>query len=136
MKEIWHDNRKMAVQLDIHDIGPGLSFFTDDSESLQLGSWRYESGKLLAAHNHNRVERRADRTQEFIIVLKGGLKASIYSESDAFIEELTLKSGEALLILAGGHGYRIEENDTVVLEVKNGPYPGADLDRRRIEVKS
>ena len=36
-------------------------------------------------------------------------------------------------MLRGAHGYDILENGTQVLEVKNGPYVGAELDRKRIE---
>jgi len=42
---------------------------------------------------------------------------------------------ETLILLKGGHGYEILEDGTRVLEVKNGPYPGAEVDRRRLEWK-
>jgi hypothetical protein len=35
-------------------------------------------------------------------------------------------------LLRGGHGYEILEDGTQVLEVKNGPYLGPDVDRRRL----
>lgn len=38
------------------------------------------------------------------------------------------------MLLAGGHGYRIEADGTEVLEVKNGPYAGAAADRVRFTV--
>jgi len=37
-----------------------------------------------------------------------------------------------LILLEGGHGFFIKEDDTVILEVKNGPYLGAEMDRHRI----
>ena len=46
----------------------------------------------------------------------------------------TLSAGdidEAMALLRHGHGYEILENDTRVLEIKNGPYPGAERDRVR-----
>ena len=48
------------------------------------------------------------------------------------IETLIVKQGELLILLESGHGYSILEEDTTVLEVKNGPYLGAEIDRRRI----
>ncbi len=132
MKEVDCNGRKLAIKIERDDIRPGLNFFTGKEEFLQLGAWRYDRGKELAVHNHNRVPRQSDRTQECVVVLKGRLRASIFSEDDDLLEEITVGAGEALLLLAGGHGYAIEEEDTIVLELKNGPYPGADLDRRRL----
>ena len=37
------------------------------------------------------------------------------------------------MLLECGHGYTILSDDTKVIEIKNGPYLGADVDRRRIE---
>jgi hypothetical protein len=44
---------------------------------------------------------------------------------------MIVDEGDILILLQGGHGYEILEDGTQVLEVKNGPYIGADLDRRR-----
>jgi len=41
-------------------------------------------------------------------------------------------AGDVVILLRGGHGYDIIEDGTQVLEVKNGPYLGAEADRRRI----
>ena len=40
-----------------------------------------------------------------------------------------------MICLEGGHGYEILEDNTRVLEIKNGPYPGPEKDRRRLELK-
>ena len=40
--------------------------------------------------------------------------------------------GDVVVLLWGGHGYSVLEDNTQVLEVKTGPYVGAELDRRRI----
>jgi hypothetical protein len=36
-----------------------------------------------------------------------------------------LRSGDITLMVGGGHGFRMQE-DTVFLEVKQGPYTGID----------
>ena len=56
----------------------------------------------------------------------------IYSEEDAFVDSVELSCGDILILFFGGHGYEILENGTQVLEVKNGPYVGAEKDRKRI----
>lgn len=112
--------------------GGGLQFFSQDHESIQAGTWTYEKGKQLQAHIHNVVERTVLRTCEVLYVISGSLKASIYTEEEVRVEEVAVHTGDILILLAGGHGYEILEDGTKVLEVKNGPYPGAEQDRRRI----
>jgi hypothetical protein len=43
-----------------------------------------------------------------------------------------LERGDTIILLNGGHGYEILSDNTKVLEVKNGPYVGADKDRERL----
>lgn len=132
MATISHQGKTLALHLCVDEIPQGLSFMTGDEEYMQMGTWRYPKGKVLAAHNHNPIPRQAERTQEMLVVLKGGVKAAIFSEDDEPVTELAVSAGEVLLLLAGGHGYEITEDDTVVIEAKNGPYPGAEADRRRL----
>jgi len=134
MKVIKKDNKRIAIKIDFESVNDGLTFFSDDNDYLQVGAWKYERGKKLLAHNHNCVDRKVDRTQEFIFVLHGSLKAYLYDDKDELIEEVVLNSKEGLILLSGGHGYEISSDDTVVFEVKNGPYVGAQRDRRRLEV--
>jgi hypothetical protein len=133
MHSIEKNGCRLAVKFGLEDIQQGLSFFSEDADFLQVGTWRYGQGKQLAAHIHNVVERTVLRTQEFIYVVKGGVKASIYDPDHHFLEDIVLAPQEGLILYEGGHGYEILEEDTVVIEVKNGPYVGAELDRQRLE---
>jgi len=110
----------------------GLSFFSKDDEYIQVGIWGYPAGKELKAHIHNEVTREVLWTQEVIFVRKGKIRANIYDTKEQKIAELEVAAGDIIILLRGGHGYDIIEDGTQVLEVKNGPYVGPDLDRRRI----
>ena len=110
----------------------GLNFFSADEEYIQVGSWCYDEGKELLAHTHNRVERSVLWTQEVLYIKKGSIKADIYNAAGEKVKEVVAKDGDVLILLLGGHGYQILESGTQVLEVKNGPYVGADKDRRRL----
>ena len=112
---------------------PGLNFYSTDNEFIQFGVWGYDKGKVLAAHVHNSVERNVNLTQEALFVQRGKIKATIYNLSNEKIREIIVSKGEVVILLRGAHGYEILEDDTRVLEFKNGPYVGAELDRRRIE---
>jgi len=131
MKIIEKDGTRLALHFTEQDIQKGLGFFSEDEEFIQVGTWRYDAGKNLQNHNHHLVERAVNRTQECIILLKGSLKTRVYDEEDNFIEEVTVRAHEGMIMLNGGHGYEILDDDTIVIECKNGPYPGAETDRRR-----
>lgn len=132
MKEIKQNDVVLARHITNEDIKPGLNFFSEDAEFIQVGVWgHYEKDKELKAHIHNRIERTADRTYEALYIIKGAIEATIYDLVENPVDTIQVKQGEILVLLESGHGYTIKEEDTTVLEVKNGPYLGADVDRRR-----
>ena len=68
----------------------GLSFFSDDADFIQVGSWGYDTGKELLAHQHNVVIREALWTQEVIFVRQGSLLAKVYGTQQNKVAELTV----------------------------------------------
>ena len=110
----------------------GLNFFSQDSEFIQVGVWGYKAGKELKAHIHNVVKREVPLTQEVLFVRQGRIRANIYNTSEKKIAGIEVAAGDIIILLRGGHGYDILEDDTQVLEIKNGPYVGPEIDRRRI----
>jgi hypothetical protein len=126
------DGTVLARYISENDWGDGLSFYSDDSDFIQVGTWAYPAGKELLAHRHNRVDREVFRTQEVVFVRRGSLRAEIFDLDDTLVDTITAGAGDFIVLLGGGHGYHILEDDTKVLEVKNGPYPGADADRTRL----
>ena len=119
-------------KISLDNIKKGISFYSNDEDFIQVGTWNYEKGQYLAAHNHNIMERKINRTNEIIIILEGKLKIDVYNENDEKIAELEAKKNDLLIMINGGHGYHILEDNTKVIEIKNGPYLGAEKDRRRL----
>lgn len=109
----------------------GLNFFSQDEDFIQVGVWGYGAGKELKAHIHNEVKREVLWTQEVLFVRTGKLRANIFDTSETKVAELEINAGDVIILLRGGHGYDILEDGTQVLEIKNGPYVGSELDRRR-----
>jgi hypothetical protein len=109
----------------------GLNFFSQDEDFIQVGVWGYHSGKELKAHIHNEVSREVLWTQEVLFVHSGKIRANVFDTAERKVAELEVNTGDVIILLRGGHGYDILEDGTQVLEVKNGPYVGPDLDRRR-----
>lgn len=137
MKSIDYNGTKLAVFLRQSEIKKGLNFFSGEKDFIQVGTWRYDKGKLLLPHIHNTdVKRQIDRTQEVVYVIQGRLRATIFSEDEKPVDEVDAEAGDVLIMLAGGHGYEILSDDTKVLEVKNGPYVGPERDRRRLNLSA
>ena len=109
----------------------GLNFFSENKEFVQAGTWGYQKNKILHAHKHNVVIRKTEITQEVLYIKKGRILAQIYDLSEKLIREIEVYRDDILIMLNGGHGYKILEDNTQVLEIKNGPYPGAEKDRKR-----
>jgi hypothetical protein len=131
--EIKEGNLVLARHIPAADAwSDGLKFFSPDGDYQQVGTWGYNQGKSLLAHTHNEVTRSVLWTQEVLYIRKGRIKAAIFDTKEQKIAELEAAAGDLLVLLRGGHGYDILEDGTQVLEVKNGPYVGADVDRRRL----
>ncbi|MEJ2594734.1 MAG: hypothetical protein P8100_06325 [bacterium] len=131
VKEVIKDDKVLARLVRSADWNEGLGFYSHDEEVIQVGTWHYNKGKELLKHMHNEVERTILRTNEVLYVVSGKVKAFIYDLQENFVEELEVNNGDTLILLDCGHGYEILEDDTRVLEIKNGPYLGAETDRRR-----
>ena len=131
--EIKHGALVLARHIPSADAwGDGLKFFSPEGDYQQVGTWGYGTGKNLLAHSHNEVARIVSWTQEVLYVRAGRVLAEVYDPDDHKVAELEAGAGDLLVLLRGGHGYRILEDGTQVLEIKNGPYLGADVDRRRL----
>jgi len=131
IREIKHNGEILARHIPSEAWADGLGFYSNDDEFIQVGSWQYNKGKELLKHIHNQVNREVVRTQEVLYIKRGSIKAKIYSLEEEFVEELIANQGDTLILLNSGHGYEILQDNTQVLEIKNGPYLGAEIDRRR-----
>jgi len=109
----------------------GLDFLTDDAAFVQAGTWWYQKDKQLEAHWHNKVDRIANLTQETVIVMAGSLEVNLYNPNQEKLDTFVLLQGDLGIFLDGGHGYKILEDDTKIIEVKNGPFLGVEIDKTK-----
>jgi hypothetical protein len=132
MQEIKCNGKTVAIFHSTIEWKEGLDFLTSDSGFIQAGTWWYQNGKDLAAHKHLIYERESNLTQEVIVIITGRVLAELYDENDRLFYSKELLPGDIGIMLTHGHGYKILEDNTKVVEIKNGPYPGAELDRVRL----
>lgn len=99
------------------------TFMTPGSFALQMGMIVYGADQDIPAHVHLPITRQVEGTSECIVVRKGRCRVTIYNSARVFVAERDLEEGAIILLLGGGHGFHLYE-DTVLFEVKQGPYAG------------
>ena len=105
------------------------AFLTPPDFNLQVGHIVYPAGHEIARHVHRQIERHIVGTSEVLIVKRGGCEIDIYNDQRELVATRELWEGDIMIMVGGGHGFRMLE-DTVLIEVKQGPYPGVDEKER------
>lgn len=113
------------------DTPEGLQAYSEDGDYVQVLSWHYAAGRLLQNHIHREVPRTATLTQEAVVVISGRVRADVFDEQRRLAAQVVVKPGECMVLLRGGHGYEILEDDTQVFEIKNGPFLGVEADKEK-----
>ena len=76
---------------------------------------------IVKPHRHNQTKRIVYKTSEVLFLKKGKLQVQVFNNENVLIETKTLKSGDTIVFLDGGHGIEFLE-DSEILEIKQGPY--------------
>jgi hypothetical protein len=131
MQTIRHKDNIIAIIYRDDDWAEGLNFITPDNLFIQVGSWWYPKGKKLDSHIHNDFDRIAKRTQEMTYVKKGSMRVLLYDEVRNYLQDFVLKEGDLAVFAYGGHGYEILEDNTKIIESKNGPFIDVETDKTK-----
>lgn len=108
------------------DLAPAATtFLTPPEFKQQVGFVVYPKGGEVARHTHVALERTLVGTSEVIVLRSGRCELDIYDDDHTLVATRTLNPGDVMLMVGGGHGFRMLE-DTVLLEVKQGPYTGRE----------
>ena len=81
LQKIEHAGEIISIIYRDEDWVKGLNFITPSDMFVQVGSWWYEKGKVLARHVHKKFDRTANRTQECVYVRKGSMR-SLYTQNN------------------------------------------------------
>ena len=135
IKNIIYNDKLYSSIFDLNNISEGLDFLTNDESFIQVGTWKYEKGKILDAHYHNTFERKSFITQEVVLVLEGSIICNLYTKDGNFIATEEINQNQLIIQYQGIHEYEIMK-DSKILEIKNGPYFGPDKDRTRVNIRN
>jgi mannose-6-phosphate isomerase-like protein (cupin superfamily) len=121
IKNIEHKGRLFGIIISGSFNKPGIHFFTDQSLSQQLAFMRHPEGKDIQAHVHKTVRREVLYTQEVLVLRKGRLRVDFYDDDQQYLESHILEAGDIILLVEGGHGFKVLE-EIEMFEIKQGPF--------------
>jgi len=129
IERIERDGRPLTYIIRAGRLPDKTTFLTPPEFKQQVGFVVYPNGGEVPCHLHRNLERKLVGTSEVLVVQKGRCLADIYDEEKNLVATRELGPGDLILMVGGGHGFRMIE-DTVFLEVKQGPYTGLDEKER------
>lgn len=113
-----------------HSVMPDkTTFITPNEFTQQAGFVVYQTYGKIANHTHKPIERLITGTPETLFIRKGKLIAHFFNEAHEQRGETVLEAGDILMLVNGGHGFTMLE-DSVLFEIKQGPYTGLDEKER------
>src|SRR5215813_5705732 len=120
----WQD-KCLAYVIRTEFLPAKTTFLTPPDYKQQVGFVVYPAGGEIQRHVHRPLERHLVGTSEVLIVRQGRCEIDIYNDDRELVATRELREGDIILLVGWGHGFRVLE-DTVLLEVKQGPYTGID----------
>jgi cupin fold WbuC family metalloprotein len=125
--EYINDDTGRNLAIVFHREGPGevtkqAVFVTPPAAPMQAAFMRLANGHHVKPHYHPPQNREVRHTSETLIVMRGAVAVDVYHENGRLIRNVMLKSGDFVVLYAGGHGVTVLAEDTEVIEVKQGPY--------------
>ncbi|MCF6150674.1 MAG: hypothetical protein E3K37_18760, partial [Candidatus Kuenenia sp.] len=116
IEQIFDDYRMIAIIIYAEYEKEGIEFLTPDNFSQQLAYMKRPAGYTIQAHIHKPVPRNVKYTQETLFIKKGKIKVNFYNEEKQYLDSRTLKTGDVILLVSGGHDFLMLE-DTEMIEV-------------------
>lgn len=129
-EHIQHKGDTIAMIFYNRPIDPGVHFYVENDSSLQVGKQLRFKGEQIKPHRHLAVKTQRDETlKEVLYIEKGKVKINFYNDRWEEIDSKILNQGDMILLIKGGHGFEMLK-ETVMVEVKEGPYNPASTQKR------
>ena len=104
------------------------TFFSPPESSFQFGLLAHEAGFHEPAHYHHPTTRTITDLQQMFVVQRGVVVVELYDDEKNLLKEVTLKAGDAIVLIHGVHAIRVLE-DMQCISVKQGPFLGTEKDK-------
>ncbi len=129
LEKIFWEDTCLAYIIRASFLPERTTFLTPPEYKQQVGFVVYPAGGEVKRHVHRPLERHLIGTSEVLLVRQGCCEVDIYNDEKKLVATRELRDGDLILMVSGGHGFRMLD-DTVFLEVKQGPYTGIDEKER------
>lgn len=127
-KIFWNDEC-LVIIIRSQYLPSETTFLTPPEYKQQVGYVVYPKGGEIQRHVHRSLKRNLVGTSEVLILQRGRCIMDIYNDERDLVASRELREGDLMLMVGGGHGFQIME-DTIFLEVKQGPYTGMEEKER------
>jgi uncharacterized protein with PhoU and TrkA domain len=122
---ISHRGQPLAMVIRRAFSPESTTFLTPDEFGLQVGYVVRSRGDEIPRHAHRKLTRQVDETFEVLVVQQGRCEVTLYDPDRNEAARRVLDEGDVIILTGGGHALHMLE-DTVLLEVKQGPYVGPE----------
>tara|TARA_Y100000589_G_C26900803_1_gene526174 strand:+ start:190 stop:621 length:432 start_codon:yes stop_codon:yes gene_type:complete len=109
-------------------------FFSDEEEILQCGVIVYKANLEPKFHMHHKVKRDIIGTSESLFILSGIGFLEVFERKGDDIQQIEVSKGDLINLVSGAHRILPNDNDLIMIEVKNGPYVSRDADKLFIDL--
>lgn len=123
VETVSHKGETLCILVRATPLPTATTFYTPNEFNLQVGKIVYAAQTEIPRHSHRPVSRNVTGTSEVIFVQKGRLMLDLYDDLRTLVASREMGTGDVVALVSGGHGFRLLE-DTVMIEVKQGPYSG------------
>jgi len=135
IEKIEHNGKIFALIIRSKLEIDGVNFFTPKDYPFQIGLLKHKKGYEIKPHIHKPSNKIINGVQEVLHIEYGKVEVYFYSDNGEKIASNILNTGDTILLITGGHGFKIKE-DSKIIEVKQGPYQGFEKDKEHLEVKN
>jgi len=123
LQKIFDGEQLIAIVIPSNLEAHGVKFITPQDFPFQVGLLSHPATTELKAHSHKKLKIETDIFQEILIIQKGSVEVELFGMDNKLLTSVVLNTGDSILFVEGGHGVRVID-DSRILEVKQGPYPG------------
>ena len=102
-------------------------FLTSAEDPLQIAVHNFKTGQAIDLHSHNNIKKTTDSTIEAWFVLRGKMEITL-ADGEDFETRLMVGSNTLVIRYAGFHALEARSEDCLVLEFRNGPYLGKEIE--------
>lgn len=131
MHKIYNDTNELQyIIYYASELKDGRYDIVPDDKMLQVSISKHKKDHHPKAHKHLFKDLpKSAITTECWIVFRGKIRIELYKDHNTIIQEAVLSEGDILVTLFGGHTYKVLEENTIVYEIKLGPFYGTKKDK-------